>query len=154
MRLREGVSGLAMKHFWIVLNSAGVASAFWGGYISMTQDRLSHTNPDPVLCLIVLLGMPIFAILSVGYSLRRWKMPLLSRPSWYRNPFNWWRDPLQSLFVFTCVMGATAIGSAIQHPAYGSVGFWTLGVYCSFTIGLLVGQLLVYRVYRQHIASS
>ena len=28
------------------------------------------------------------------------------------------------------------------------------GVYCSFTRGLLVGQILVYRIYRQRIASS
>jgi hypothetical protein len=129
-----------------------VLLALRGGYASLTPDKLRHTNPEPLVCLIVLLGMPVFAILSVGYSLRRSKTDLLPRPSWTRNPFNWWGDPLQSLFVGTCVMGATALGSAVQHPAFGSVGFWTLGVYCSFTIGLLVGQVLVYRIYREHIA--
>lgn len=143
-----------MRYFWIILNSIAVLLALRGGYASLTPDRLRHTNPDPVVCFIVLLGMPVFAILSVGYALRRSKTDPLPRPSWSRNPFNWWGDPLQSLFVATCIMGATALGSAVQHPAFGSVGFWTLGVYCSFTIGLLVGQVLVYRIFRQRIAPA
>jgi hypothetical protein len=142
-----------MKYFWIVLNSTLIALAFRGGYTSMTPDRLRHTNPEPVLCLIVLLIMPLFTVLSVMYSIQRWKTDPLFRPSWDRNPLNWWHDPLQSLFVFTCVMAAMAIGSAVQHPAFGSVGFWTFGVYCCFTIGLLIGQILVYRIYRERIAN-
>jgi uncharacterized membrane protein YdcZ (DUF606 family) len=143
-----------MKYFWIFLNSIAMVLAFTGGYASLAPDRLSHTNPDPFVCLAILLGVPVFSILSVAYSLRRSKREPLSRPSWSRNPFNWWGDPLQSLFVFTCIMGATALGSAFQRPPFGSVGFWTLGVYSSFTIGLLAGQILVYRIYRQRIASS
>jgi hypothetical protein len=143
-----------MKYFWIACNSVGVASALWGGYVSMAPETLRRTNPDPVLCVIILLVMPIFAVVKVPLSLRRWKTDLLRRPSWNRNPLNWWSDPLQSLFVFTCVMGATAIGSAVRHPAFGSVGFWTLGVYCCFTIGTLIGQILVYRIYRDRIASN
>jgi hypothetical protein len=143
---------MRMRYFWIILNSIAVLLALRGGYASLTPDKLRHTNPEPLLCLLVLLGMPVFAILSVGYSLRRSKTALLPRLSWTRNPFNWWGDPLQSLFMSTCIMAATAIGSAIQRPVFGSVGFWTLGVYCCFTIGLLVGQVLVYRIFRQRIA--
>jgi tellurite resistance protein TehA-like permease len=141
-----------MKYLWAALNFNLVGLALLGGYNSMNPDELRHTNPDPVLCLIVLLIMPLFAVVSVAYSLRRWKSDPLNRPSWTRNPFNWWGDPLQSLFVSTCIMGAMAAGSAVQHPAFGSVGFWILGVYLCFTIGLLVGQLLVYRIFRQRIA--
>ena len=143
-----------MKYFWIVLNSALVALSVWGGYSSMTPERLRRTNPDEVLCLIVLLIVPVFALGIVGYSISRRKVDRLSRPRWNRNPFNWWGDPLQSLFISTCSMGAAAIGSAIERPTFGSVGFWTLGVYSCFVIGLLVGQILVYRIYRQRIASN
>jgi len=143
-----------MKYFWIMLNSTLVALSFWDGYKSMTPDALRRTNPDAVLCLIILLIVPVFALGIVEFSIRRWKVDRLSRPALNRNPFNWWGDPLQSLFISTCLMGATAIGSATQHPIFGSIGFWTLGVYSSFAIGLLVGQILVYRIYRQRIASS
>jgi hypothetical protein len=51
-------------------------------------------------------------------------------------------------------MSAMATGSSVQHPAFGSIGFWTLGVYACIAIGLLVGQILVYRIYRQRIASA
>jgi len=143
-----------MKYFWILLNSTLVAWSAWGGYKSMTPEALRHTNPDPAACLSILLIMPVFSLLTVGYSIKRWKVDRFSRPTWNRNPFDWWGDPLEALFFSTCSTAAAAIGSAIQRPAFGSVGFWTLGVYTSFAIGLSVGQILVYRVYRQRITSN
>jgi tellurite resistance protein TehA-like permease len=142
-----------MKHFWVIFNSALIALALPGGYVSLTPARLSHTNPGPILCLIVLLIMPIFAVSIVAYSIRRWKSGPLPRPSWSRNPIRWWCDPLQSLFISTCILTAMALGSALQRPIFGSAGFWTLGVYACFAIGLFVGQILVYRIYQQGIAS-
>ncbi len=54
-----------MKHFWVVLNSVLIALAFREGYLSLTPDRLRHTNPDPVLCLLILLLTPLFALWAV-----------------------------------------------------------------------------------------
>ena len=142
------------KNLWTFLNFNLVGLGLLGGYNSMSPQRLSHTNPDPILCLVALLMMPLFTFGSVAYSIRRWKREALNRPSWTRNPFNWWGDPLQSLFVFTCIVGAMSVGSAVRHPAFGSVGFWMLGVYCCITIGLLLGQILVYRIYRERIAPT
>jgi len=51
-------------------------------------------------------------------------------------------------------MAAMAIGSALRRPTIGSVGFWTSCVYFCFAIGLLVGQVLVYWIYREHITIS
>lgn len=145
------LANIRTEYFWIILNSTVVTLSFAHGYGSMTPDKLRHTNPEPILCLILLLITPLFAVGSVMYSIVRWKTAPLSRPSWNRNPFDWWHDPLQSLFVSTCVMAAMAIGSAVQRPGYGSVGFWALGVYCCFAIGLLVGQIVAYRIYREYI---
>jgi len=145
---------VSTRYFWITLNSVLIALAFRGGYVSLTPDRLHHTNPGPILCSIILLITPAFVVWTVAYSIRRWKSDPLLRPSWSRNPLNWWRDPLQALFISTCIMTAMAIGSVLQRPTFGSVGFWTLGVYGCFAIGLFVGQILVYRIYRQRIASS
>lgn len=141
-----------MKHLWVIFNSALTALALQGGYVSLTPARLTHTNPGPILCLIIVVITPVFAVLIVTYSIQRWKSNPLPRPSWGRNPLNWWRDPLQSLFVSTCIIIALAIGSSLRHPTFGSVGFWTLGVYASFAVGLFIGQILVYRIHRQCIA--
>lgn len=105
-----------MKNFWVVLNSGLVALGLLGGYKSMASDRLNHTNPDAIACLSILAVMPLFAVLSVGYSIRRWNPAQLPRPSWSRNPLDWWRDPLQSMFVTTCMTAAMAIGAVVQHP--------------------------------------
>ena len=40
----------------------------------------------------------------------------LRKPSWNRSPINWWDDPLQSLFVSMCYMGAMAIGTSCGAP--------------------------------------
>ena len=144
-----------MKRIWYIVNVGLVTLGLREGYISLQTERLRHTNPDAIACVSILVMMPLFALWSVYYSVRRWKGGnRLSRPSWDRNPLNWWGDPLQSLFILTCIMAATAIGSALRRPTIGSVAFWTFGMYVCFTIGLILGQALVYRIYREQIAPS
>jgi hypothetical protein len=143
-----------MKKIWYVINIALVALALPSGYNSLSPEKLRNTNPDAILCCVILLGTPLFALLAVGFSIQGWKQNNLARPSFDRNPLNWWGDPLQSLFTSTCITVSTAIGSALRHPTIGSVGFWTLAVYVCFALGLLVGQVLVYRIYRTNITAK
>lgn len=114
---------MGASNLWGIVNLILIADAFREGYLSLTPDRLRHSNPDPVLCLIILLVMPLFALWAVTYSIRRWKADPLPRPSWNRNPLRWWRDPLQALFVCTCIAAATAIGSAVRHEKLNSFLF-------------------------------
>ena len=123
-----------MKNIWYVVNIALVALALVGGYESLAPEKLRHTNPDPIGCGLILLVTPLFAMWSVSYSILRWNHNRLARPSLSRNPLNWWHDPLQSLFIYTCVMVSTAIGSALRRPTIGSIGFWTLAVYACFAL--------------------
>lgn len=143
-----------MSHPWTIVNSALIALAFPYGYVSLDPDKLQHKNPDLVLCITILIITPVFALLAINYSVNRWKLNPIGRPSWNRNPLNWWGDPLQSLFISTCIAVAMAIGGTVRKPSYGSVGFWMLAVYASLAIGLVVGQALVYWIYRQRIAAS
>ena len=143
-----------MKNIWYVINIALVALALLGGYNSLSPEKLRHTNPDAILCGIILLGTPLFALLAVGFSIQGWKQNSLARPSFDRNPLNWWGDPLQSLFISTCGMAAMALGSAVRRPTIGSVGFWTVAVYTCFAVGLVIGQILVYRIYRENIIAA
>jgi hypothetical protein len=143
-----------MKNIWYVANTGLVALACSDGWVSMAPERLSRTNPDPILCVIILIILPLFALWSVHFSIRHWKHESLARPSFDRNPFNWRHDPLQSLFISSCVTAAMAIGSALRRPSIGSVGFWTFGAYSCSAIGLLIGQVLVYRIYKKRIRAS
>jgi len=143
-----------MKTIWYVINIALVALALPGGYSSLSPEKLRNTNPDAIVCGLILLVMPLLAIGSVGYSIRRWNHSRLARPSLSRNPLNSWHDPLQSLFIATCIAVSTVIGSALRHPTIGSAGFWMLATYTSLALGLLVGQILVYRIYRENIIAA
>ena len=111
-----------MKKIWYVINIALVALASLGGYNSLSPEKLRHTNPDGIVCGIILVDMPLFAIGSVSHSIRRWNHNRLARPSLSRNPLNWWHDPLQSLFISTCIMVFTAIGRALRHPQLVRLG--------------------------------
>lgn len=145
-----------MKSIWYIMNLALVGLALLGGYNSQEPQRLRNTNPDAIVCGLILLIMPVFAIGSVEYSNRSRHRQSLSRdnlvrPSFHRNPWNWWGDPLQSLYISTCIMACMTLGGMVRRPAIGSVGFWTVGVYACFAVGLVVGQILIYRIYRDQI---
>lgn len=143
-----------MKTVWYVINIASVALALRSGYSSLSPEYLRNKNPDLIFCSLILLVTPLFALWSVDYSIRRWNRSRLDRTSLSRNPLNWWKDPLQSLFISTCVIGSMAMGGALRHPSIGSVGFWMVGAYTSLALGLSVGQILVYRIYRENIIAA
>jgi len=143
-----------MKNIWYVINIALVTLALPGGYNSLSPEKLRNKNPNAIFCGLILLVIPLFAMGSVNYSIRRWNHSRLARPSLSRNPLNWWHDPLQSLFISMCVAVSMAIGSALRHPTIGSVGFCMVAAYTCFALGLLVGQILVYRIYRENIIAA
>lgn len=146
-----------MKRVWRFINVGLMMFGILGGYRSMDPDRLRRADPDAVLCAIVLVIFPAFSLGTVYYSIVRSRNPLLPRafvlrrPSWDRSPMHWWDDPFQSLFMSTCFLTAVTLGAAARWPRIGTVGFWLVAVYCSATIGLAIGQMLVRRVYRRFL---
>jgi hypothetical protein len=143
-----------MKYIWRIFNSCLVGLGFYAGYACMSPGRLAKSNPDAIFCLLILVLTPVVPLWSVYYLVRSGKCQAVRRPTWGRNPLNWWYDPLQSSFVSTCLMSAAAIGSAFRLPGSGAVGFWTFAAYCCCAVGLAVGQLIVYKVYRQRITDA
>jgi len=143
-----------MKYIWCVVNVGLIILSVFGGYSLMSPERLRQENPDEILCLILLVVMPLFALGSVSYSVGSGKCEKLRRPSWSRHAIDWWYDPLQSLFVSNWIMAALAIGSALRLPEVRSAGFWTFAMFCCLAIGLLIGQFLVYRVFRARIVKN
>jgi len=143
----------SVKTIWFVINISLVALSMRGGYASLAPEQLRHVNPDAVFCSAILLILPLFALGTVRYSVRRWNVDKLRRPSFDRNPINWWFDPLQSLFFSTCIVAAMTVGSLLHRPS-GSVALWVVATYLCTTLGLVVGQILVYRVYRDRVVAA
>jgi FtsH-binding integral membrane protein len=142
-----------IRTIWCVVNISLIALGVRQGYASLAPEQLRHVNPDAVFCSLILLTAPLFALLTVHYSVRRCNVDKLRRPSLDRNPLNWWFDPLQSLFISTCSVAAMAVGSLLHRPT-GSVAFWMVATYFCITLGLVVGQVVVYRVYQDRVVAA
>lgn len=137
---------------WRVLNTVIVLVGFLGGLWWKSPDNLRITNSDGMICCFAILClMPIFAIGSVTYSILRWKCEKLNRPSWDRNPCDWWNDPLQSLFVSTCVMAGMTIGNAFRLPMHWPAESWIVAMFLCAAAGLATGQMIIYRIYKRRI---
>jgi len=143
-----------MKYIWLIINVSLIIFSAFGGYSLMSPERLQHMNPDIIYCLIILVIMPLFSLGTVYYSISSGKCETLLRPSWDRHAVNWWYDPLQSLFIFNFVCAGLVIGSSLRLSNGNETGFWLFVSFCCMAIGLLIGQLLIYRIFRARIVSS
>ncbi len=141
-----------MKYVWLAVNTGFIILAFWTGYGEMAPEKLRGTNPDQFLCLAVLIMIPVFVLGTLWTS--RSRCPSFRRPSWDRNPLRWWTDPLQALFVTTLIMLAWAIGCQLHISGSGTIGFWTVAVYWCIFLGLVIGQVLGYIIFRRRINAA
>lgn len=140
-----------MSGVWRILNVGLPVLGFLGGYASLAPGSIHNSNPDAVLCLLILMAIPIVIIGSIYYAAVRLGVRDLHPPSWIRNPLLFWYDPLQFLFVATAVCFAAAIGSGIRSWLADWAGFWTFGLYCSTVMGLLIARVLAYWIFRNRI---
>ena len=140
-----------MKLFWAAFNVLLIGLSVLTGYYEMEPQQLSHANPDAVLCTVVLISMIFFPIATVGYSIHGAKQSSLRRPSWRRWSIDWWHDPLQSLFSASWFTGAMVVGAALHLRGTSQTGFWMFMFFASMFLGLLIGQVITYVVYREHI---
>jgi len=137
---------------WRVLNTAMVFFSFLVGFLWKPADNVCITISDGLICcLAILCFMPLFALGAVTYSIFAWKREKIDRPSWDRNPWDWWNDPLQSLFISTCFMTGMAIGSALKMPMNWPANFSFFAMSICAAIGLATGQMIVYKTYRKRI---
>ncbi len=143
-----------MWRAWTTVNLGLIWLSVWTGYSEMEPERLSHANPDVIFCTVVFVTTILFSLGTVWYSLRRTKGALLRRPSWRRFSIDWWRDPLQCLFLTCSLMGAMALGAAFRLPGTSQTGFWMFMFFVCMFLGLLLGQFAVYVVYREHIQET
>jgi hypothetical protein len=140
-----------MANRWSILTFVLIGVSLWTGYSEMEPENLRHANPDAIFCTVVLIGMIAFSLGSVSYSVSGAKQTTLRRPSWRRFSIDWWRDPLQLLFESSCFTAAMAVGAAFRLRGTTETGFWMFMFFLCMFLGLLIGQLTVYAVYRERI---
>ena len=119
----------------------------WTGYAGMVSPRVSQAGPDFTLCVVLLIMLPVFVVATVRFA----EICRFPRPTWDRFPFNWRRDPLQSLFMASVCSLGTFFGSLLRLTVSGIAAIGAVGVYGSIFFGLILGQTLVYWMYRKHL---
>jgi hypothetical protein len=122
-----------------------------GGFVSLAPENLTKTNVDIYACTTVFLGFAFFALGSPWYSLREKHCEVIPRPSFFRVSFNWWRDPLQCLWLSICYTGAVAVGAFFRVFWTTDQGRWLFWSYVSMTAGFLLGTLAAQRIFRERI---
>ena len=79
----------------------GLFLGFLLPYIALVWYFARPNQAPAIFWGLILVTTPLFALLTVNYSVRRVRrcnVDKLRRPSFDRDPLNWWFDPLQSLF--------------------------------------------------------
>jgi hypothetical protein len=139
-------TGAKNKGIWKVVNSVLVLLSLGAGYTETDPRILSQSNPELAYCVTILIMTPIFVVGTVYQA----KAGSLIRPSWRRSPLRWSGDPLQAIFVSTwCALGLF-VGSLFR--AYRQhFGFWMAASFGSIFIGLLLGQLIIFFIYRHQV---
>jgi heme A synthase len=135
---------------WTICNVTLIILSVWTGYAEMESRKVSKTNADAILCAAILFALPIFvlAILAIG------KTRQFRKPKWNRFPLNWSSDPLQVLFISTlCALGAF-FGSLPRVYGSATHGFWVAASFASTFLGLLIGQILAYRLFADRITDA
>lgn len=135
---------------WFILNLTLIVLSFWTGYQEMTLDNLRGMNPDAVFCLLLLVITPLFVLGALGVAATE----RFQKPSFSRFPLNWRGDPLQAIFVTTWCFLGLFVGNALHLGKAGRVGFWLMASSGSVFVGLLIGRLLAFYVYRHRIGDD
>jgi hypothetical protein len=135
------------SRLWLILNGALIGAGFWMG-----REEIAglQRNSPAALCVSIILGSCIFAVSTVAVS----RATIFKRPTWNRFPLSWGSDPLQCLFISTCCTLAALAGSVLRFETFTPGRFWTAGVFCSLLAGLILGQVVVYLIYRSRIEVS
>jgi hypothetical protein len=140
-----------MKYLGRIANCILVAFSARGGYSMMASRDASHLDTDWIVGCITFAAMPIFALVSVQYSFSLPNQLTVRRASWKRFSLDWWRDPLQCLWLSTCVMAATDLGGVFRLLGQDPSNWCRLMPSGGSLLGLIIGLLLVHRVYRERI---
>jgi uncharacterized membrane protein YwaF len=128
----------------------------WTGYAEVERNNLPTIGGDDwaslIAAAIIIVATAGFAFGAVfffgaGHS-------TLRGPSLHRIAFNWWRDPLQLLFISTYFVAAMAIGAALRLRSTTSDGVGVfIGLVC-IAAGLVLGQICAYARARDRIEKA
>ena len=151
-----------MKQFWRVLNISLVVFCAWSGYWGVAPERLHNRGfigsgvpmgPDyPPISFSSVVVFVMFGIYSFVTFRRAYRKGSIFRlPSWDRNPFRELGDPLQALVIPLIALLACTVAATLRFLFGSSLGLGAILFLWAWDIGLLLGALFAYVIYRPRI---
>jgi len=151
-----------MKHFWRAINVSLVVFCAWSGYWAVAPERaydrgfirsVVPVGPDyaPIGFSTVIVSV-MFAVYSFMTFRRAYRKDISFRfPSWDRNPFRDLGDPLQALVIQLTALLAGTVAATLRFLFGSTLGVGAIVFLWSWDIGLLLGALIAYVIYRPRI---
>ena len=140
-----------MRRLWPFIYVALFVSTAVGVYESLAPKETAHTNSDWIFVSITFVLTCLFPLGAMSYS-RGIGVQQFRRPSLDRHPFGWWRDTLQPLRMSVISAALYFVGSCLALPHTDHRGLMIFWFYAALTLGLFIGERIVYVVYRERIA--
>ena len=151
-----------MKHFWRVLNTALLIFCAWTGYWTVAPERVNDrgfirsdipVGPDypPITfsCLAIFLMLGIFSFVTFRRACR--KGSSFRWPGWDRNPFRELSDPIQALVIPLIALLTGTVVATLRFLFGPTLGAGAIIFLWSWDIGIVVGALIAYAIYRPRI---
>jgi len=136
-----------VQNVWKFVYLAAGVLCILGGYTSLAPERTAGTNSDWILVSIAFVTACFFPLMAMAYSHRCRGIEKFRRPSLDRHPIGWWSDPLQPIRHSLIAIGLTFLGSCLALGKADHKGVMIFWFYAALTLGLFIGERLVYRVY-------
>ena len=153
-----------MKYVWRTLNTALVIFCAWSGYWAVAPERVNDSGfirsvvpvgpgypPISFSCLVIFIMFGIYSFVTFRRACRTGSSFRL--PSWDRNPFRELSDPLQALVIPLIALLAGTVAATLRFLFGSSLGLGAILFLWAWDIGLLLGALIAYVIYRPRIVA-
>jgi hypothetical protein len=151
-----------MKHFWRGLNIALIVFCAWSGYWAVEPERANDHGfvrsvvpvgpgypPITFSCVVIFLMFGIYSFLTFRRAFLQGST--FRFPSLDRNPFRDIGDPLQALVIGLIALFAGTVAATLPFLFGSSLGLGAILFLWVWDIGLLLGALIAYVIYRPRI---
>jgi hypothetical protein len=138
---------------WTILYLILIPLTIYGGYREALSSDFSNSNADWIFITIAFFTSILIAPVAMLFSHIQ-KGLKLKKPSWNRGPFRFFTDTLQTLRVTVIAIIANSLGALIAFPQLNEQGKMIVFFHLSHALGLLLGERLVYLIYRKNIITT
>jgi hypothetical protein len=130
---------------WLSVNIVLVA---FNAYYAF-ESSVYHANIDIIQFVVVFFSMVLLPIGGMCYTVYGANINTVKRPSWNRNAFRVWFDPLQFIFIMKMISLSSLIGACFRNILSNRTYLSNIELYTAAFLGLTIGDRSVRRIFKK-----